>query len=231
MTMCGRYSLVCIDDLGNRFRVFNPMIGARSRFNIAPGATMPVVVGGDTSALVTMQWGLIPHWTPATGTARPLINARAETLAEKASFRHLVAKNRCLVPASGYFEWKTEGRHKTPYYFSLPENPCFAFAGLFDVWHDPNGRTVASYTIITTEPNALSAPIHNRMPVILAREHEEQWLSREAPDAGLLQQILAPYPDQGMSTVPVSPLVNNPAIDDERVIAPVDSFSTQTEFV
>jgi putative SOS response-associated peptidase YedK len=228
--MCGRYSLVCIDDLGNRFRVFNPMIGARSRFNIAPGAAMPVIVGGEASALVMMQWGLIPHREKGTGTVRPLINARAETLAEKPSFRHLIADKRCLVPASGYFEWKTEGHRKTPFYFSLPSSPCFAFAGLYDEWHDPHGKNIATYTIITTAPNALSAPIHNRMPAILSRENEVRWLSREAPAAGQLNEILVPYPDQEMAVTPVSPLVNNPAIDDERVIAPVHSFGTPTEY-
>jgi len=227
--MCGRYSLVCIDDLGNRFRVFNPMIGARSRFNIAPGAAMPVIVGGEASALVTMQWGLIPHLPKDSGTVRPLINARAETLLENPSFRHLIANKRCLVPASGYFEWKTEGHRKTPFYFSLPASPCFAFAGLYDEWHDPQGKKIATYTIITTEPNALSAPIHNRMPVILSRENEVRWLSRESPDAGQLNEILAPYPDHEMAVIPVSPLVNNPSIDDERVIEPVGSFCRQTE--
>ncbi len=179
--MCGRYSLVCIDELGNRFRVFNPMIGARSRFNIAPGVAMPVVVGGESPAIVMMQWGLIPHREKSTGTVRPLINARAETLTEKLSFRHLIANKRCLVPASGYFEWKTEGHRKMPFYFSLPKSPLFAFAGLYDEWHDPDGKKIATYTIITTEPNAISAPIHNRMPVILSRENEVRWLSGEAP--------------------------------------------------
>jgi len=223
--MCGRYSLVCIDDLGNRFRVFNPMLGARSRFNIAPGNEMPVIVGAEKNELVLMRWGLIPHWTQDIKSTRPLINARAETLAEKPSFRNLITRSRCLVPASGFFEWKTEGRRKTPFYFSLTGRQCFAFAGLFDEWHDPAGKKIASYTIITTVPNDLVAHVHNRMPAILTPENEVRWLSRDVFDTGQIMDILAPYPSEEMKIVPVSPLVNNPTIDDERVITPVNSFS------
>jgi putative SOS response-associated peptidase YedK len=223
--MCGRYSLVCIDDLGNRFRVFNPMIGARSRFNIPPGNEMPVIVREKESELVMMHWGLVPHWAKGQKTTKPLINARAETLAEKPSFRNLLATHRCLVPASGFFEWKTEGHRKTPFYISLKENPCFAFAGLYDGWHDPAGKT-ATYTIITTAPNELVATIHTRMPVILKQEDEERWLSGETITAGHLSDILAPYPSGEMAMYPVSSLVNNPAIDDERVISPLNSLDT-----
>ena len=223
--MCGRYSLVCIDDLGNRFRVFNPMLGARSRFNIVPGNEMPVIVGAEKNELVLMRWGLIPHWTQDIKSTRPLINARAETIAEKPSFRNLITSSRCLIPASGFFEWKTEGHRKTPFYISLTGRQCFAFAGLFDEWYDPAGKKISSYTIITTVPNDLVAHVHNRMPAILTLENEVRWLSRDVLDTGQIKDILAPYPSGDMTIVPVSPLINNPAIDDERVIAPVNSFS------
>lgn len=224
--MCGRYSLVCIDDLGNRFRVFNPLIGARSRFNISPRNEMPVIVRGQETELVMMQWGLIPHWVQGQKPAKPLINARAETLAEKSSFRSLLANHRCLVPATGFFEWKTEGHRKTPFYISLKGSPCFAFAGLYDTWHDPTGKKTDTYTIITIVPNELVANIHNRMPAILKREDEERWLSGESFTVGNLNDILAPYPPGEMTMYPVSPLLNNPVIDDERVIAPLNSLDT-----
>ena len=224
--MCGRYSLVCIDDLGNRFRVYNPMIGARSRFNIPPGNEMPVIVRKKENELVMMQWGLVPHWAQGQKPAKPIINARAETLAEKPSFRNLLANHRCLVPATGFFEWKTEGHRKTPFYISLKGSPCFAFAGLYDDWHGPAGKKTATYTIITTAPNELVATIHSRMPAVLKREDEERWLSGETFSAGQPGDILAPYPAGEMAMVPVSPLVNNPAIDDERVIAPLTSLDT-----
>lgn len=224
--MCGRYSLVCIDDLGNRFRVFNPLIGTRSRFNIPPGSESPVVVRAKENEFVMMQWGLVPHWVQGQKPAKPLINVRAETLSEKPSFRNLLANHRCLVPATGFFEWKTEGHRKTPFYVSLKGSQCFAFAGLYDEWHDPAGKKTATYTIITTVPNELVANIHNRMPVILKREDEERWLSGESFTASHLNDIFAPYPPGEMVMFPVSSLVNNPAIDDERVIAPLNSLDT-----
>ncbi len=223
--MCGRYSLICIDDLGNRFRVFNPMLGARSKFNIAPGTRQPVIVqeaGGRE--LVQMQWGLVSHRTKDLKTAHPIINARAETLAEKPSFASLLKTKRCLIPASGFFEWKHEGTKKIPFYMSVNDQPLFAFAGLYDEWHDPTGTLLATYTIITTEPNPLMATVHNRMPVILAQEHEERWLTGESQDSGQLKAMLAPYPAEKMALHPVSPLVNVPSADDERVIRPVVSL-------
>ncbi len=229
--MCGRYSLVCIDDLGNRFRVFNPLIGARSRFNIPPGNEMPVIVRAQENELVMMQWGLVSHRAQGQKPVKPLINARAEALAEKPSFRSLLANHRCLVPATGYFEWKTEGHRKTPFYISLKGSPCFAFAGLYDEWHDPAGKKIATYTIITTPPNELVAGIHNRMPAILKQEDEERWLSCETFTAGHLRDILAPYPPGEMARFPVFPLVNNPTIDDEQVIAPLNSLDTYTEYM
>lgn len=223
--MCGRYSLICIDDLGNRFRVFNPMLGTRSKFNIAPGTWQPVIVqraGGRE--LVQMQWGRVSHRTKDLKDAHPVINARAETLAEKPSFASLLKTERCLVPASGFFEWKHEGRRKIPFYIHLPDQPLFAFAGLYDEWHDPAGTLLATYTIITTEPNPLMATVHNRMPVILAQEHEERWLTGESKDYGQLNVMLAPYPAEKMAMHPVSPLVNVPSADDERVVRPVVSL-------
>jgi putative SOS response-associated peptidase YedK len=229
--MCGRYSLIFIDDLGNRFRVFNPMIGLRSRFNIAPGNEMPVIVNddvhGDKKNLVMMKWGLVPHWTRDIRSAKRSINARAESLAEKPSFAGLLKKRRCLVPASGFFEWKKEGTKKIPYYINLPENPLFAFAGLYDLWNDPEGNPLLTYTIITVEPNELVAKVHNRMPSILSREHEDLWLSKTSLNAMDLKEILAPYPAENLLMYPVSPRVNTPDTDDERVIQPMDSSDRQ----
>jgi putative SOS response-associated peptidase YedK len=155
----------------------------------------------------------------------PIVNARAESLAEKPSFTPLLKKRRCLVPASGFFEWKHEGAKKIPFYIRVNDQPLFAFAGLYDEWHDPAGTVPATYAIITTEPNALLVPVHHRMPVILAQEHEEQWLSGEQPDAGQLREMLAPYPAEKMAMHPVSPLVNTPSADDERVIRPLPGLT------
>jgi putative SOS response-associated peptidase YedK len=229
--MCGRYSLIFIDDLGNRFRVFNPMIGLHSRFNIAPGNEMPVIINDDEHSdkwnLVMMKWGLVPHWTRDIRSAKRSINARAESLAEKPSFAGLLKNRRCLVPASGFFEWKKEGTKKIPYYINLPKSPLFAFAGLYDQWNDPAGNPLLTYTIITVEPNELVAKVHNRMPSILLRENEERWLSKTSLSTGALKEILTPFPAENLSLYPVSPLVNTPDTDDERVIQPMDSSYRQ----
>jgi len=222
--MCGRYSLIGIDDLGNRFRVFNPSIGFRSHFNIAPGSMNPVIVQHDRAEMVMMQWGLIPHWAKDIRTMQHPINARAEGLAEKPMFRGLLKDKRCLIPASGFYEWKKELKHKIPFYLHLKDEPVFAFAGLYDMWHTPAGEGYATYTIITTGPNDLMAPIHNRMPAILRREDEDHWVSGEALSAPDLNGILAPYPAGRMEAYPVSPLVNNPGNNDERLIRPLQGL-------
>jgi putative SOS response-associated peptidase YedK len=229
--MCGRYSLVCIDDLGNRFRVHNPMIGSRSRFNIAPGNEMPVIIRKETSEFVLMQWGLVPHWTKNLKIAQKPINARAETLGEKPMFAPLLKHGRCLVPASGFYEWKMEGKRKFPFYFHLPESPLFAFAGLYDTWKQPDGTLLSTYTIITCEPNGLLAGVHNRMPVILSRENEERWLSHDPLTSGDLTAILTPYPAPAMAKVPVPDLVNNLSVDDERLVQPLASNVCRQTFL
>jgi putative SOS response-associated peptidase YedK len=223
--MCGRYSLLCIDDLGNRFRVYNPMIGAPSRFNIAPGSGMPVIRCGKHHELSLMRWG-----GGFSGGQRPAsvplpINARSETLTTSPLFRPLLENGRCLVPASGFYEWKEEGRRTVPFYFRLPEHPLFAFAGLYDTRQSPDGTPSAVYTILTCAPNTLVAEVHSRMPVILSRENEDWWLSPDPPAAQDLSGILVPYPAAAMARVPVAGLVNDPALDDERVIRPLRGLS------
>jgi putative SOS response-associated peptidase YedK len=224
-TMCGRYSLVFIDDLGNRFRVINPMIGARSRFNIVPGNEMPVIIHQEKNELVMMKWGLVPHWTQDITLAQRPINARAETLSEKPSFKELLQNRRCLVPASGFFEWKKEGKKTIPFYIHLPNTKLFAFAGLYDQWAGSDGNLIRTYTIVTTAPNELVAKVHNRMPSILLPEHEDRWLSKTPLNAGALNEILAPFPAENMSMYPISSLVNTPDVDDERIIRPLNSLT------
>ena len=219
--MCGRYSLICTDDLGNRFRVHLPTIGCRSRFNVAPSQTMPVVVQRGEIELVQMVWGLVPHWARDPAAARRPINARAETLAERPMFRGLLKRNRCLVPASGFYEWKKDGGRKTPYYLRLKDDAIFAFAGLYDVWHDADGAPLATYTIVTTAANEVVAPVHDRMPVILGRDDEERWIAGEPLQEEELRDLLRPYPAGSMEVYPVSTRVNSPVSDDPALIEPL----------
>jgi putative SOS response-associated peptidase YedK len=182
---------------------------------------MPVIVNDGQVSMVLMAWGLLPHWANSLqGSNRP-INARAETLTEKPLFRGLLKQHRCLIPASGFFEWKRAGSRRQPYYFHLNESPLFAFAGLYDVWHGADGKAYPTYTIITTEANDLVSPIHNRMPVILRPEDEGRWLASTPPAPDEVQAILRAYPSEAMEAYPVSPRVNSPAEDDERLIARV----------
>jgi putative SOS response-associated peptidase YedK len=219
--MCGRYSLIVIDDLGKRFRIFDPTLGIRSHFNIAPSQMMPVIVQHEQVEMVMMQWGLIPHWVKDPKKSMHPINAKAETLAESPMFCGLLKNKRCLVPASGFYEWKKEGTRKIPYYIHLKESSLFAIAGLYDVWYDARNEAHPTYTIITTDANDLVAPLHNRMPVILNQEHENRWLAGDAPSADEMKNLLRPYPANEMDVYPVSSQVNSPAADDEKLIRPL----------
>jgi len=220
--MCGRYSLIFIDDLGKRFRVFIPILGIKSHFNIAPSQIMPVIVQREHVEMVMMQWGLIPHWMKDPKKSMHPINAKAETLAEKPMFCGLLKNKRCLIPASGFYEWKKDGTRKIPYYIHLKDSPLFAFAGLYDVWYDACNEAHLTFTIITTDANELVAPLHDRMPVILKEEDENRWLTGDAPTIDEMKKVLDPYPPSEMEAYPVSSRVNRPDDDDEQLIQPLN---------
>jgi putative SOS response-associated peptidase YedK len=207
--MCGRYVLAEINALAARFGVADDLPSVAPRYNVAPTQTMPVVVKHSPNSLVLMRWGLVPSWAKEGKTEQTLINARAETLAQKPTFRRLLASQRCIVPASGFYEWQQTGAGKVPHYIGLKDEPLFGFAGLYDHWTDAQGAEVLSYTIITTAPNALMAPIHNRMPAILGRDEEEFWLNPDETEAERLLPLLKPYPAEQMKATPVSRAVNN----------------------
>ncbi|HEY7347185.1 MAG TPA: SOS response-associated peptidase [Ktedonobacterales bacterium] len=207
--MCGRYVLAEIEALAGRFNVEAQLPPVAARYNVAPTQTMPVIVKHSPNQLVLMRWGLQPSWAREGKAESALINARAETLAQKRTFRQLLSSRRCLVPASGFYEWQQTGSGKVPHYISLKDERLFAFAGLYDHWTDEQGQDVYSYTIITTAPNALMAAIHNRMPAILRREEEESWLNPDETEAERLLPLLKPYPAEMMQAAAVSRAVNN----------------------
>jgi putative SOS response-associated peptidase YedK len=222
--MCGRYSLICIDDLGNRFRVFDPTLGCRSKFNVAPSQMMPVIIQREKIEMIMMQWGLIPHGVKNPQESPHPINARAETLMETPIFRDLLLKNRCLIPASGFYEWLNEGTRKIPFYIHVREHPIVAFAGLYDVWQDSDGNTHPTFTIVTTDANTLVSCLHERMPVILRQEDETRWLSGDVPTGDEMREMLGSYRPGEMEAYPVSSRVNSPAEDDERLIQPLPTL-------
>ena len=219
--MCGRFTLAV--DINTIARVFNAAIpsalNTEARYNIAPQQNVLTVMRDETTHLDLLRWGLIPSWAKDESTGSKMINARAETLAEKPSFKRLLHSKRCLLVADGFYEWKKEQGGKTPMYITLRDKEPFAFAGLWDTWRDADGQEIRTCTIITTEPNELVASIHNRMPVILPPKVREEWLDPGLHDDRILLPLLAPYPAEEMSARPVSRLVNNPRYEGAELIA------------
>jgi putative SOS response-associated peptidase YedK len=190
-------------------------IKTEPRFNIAPTQNVLAVVSDPSPRFELLRWGLIPSWAKDPKIANSLINARAETLAEKPSFRVPLRRQRCLVLADGFFEWKTlpGQKHKQPVYIRLKSREPFAFAGLWDKWTAPDGQAVKTCSIITTEPNDLMRPIHNRMPVILAPPFLPTWIAPGELPPATVRSCLQPYDAGQMEAFPVSPMVNNPRVD------------------
>lgn len=222
--MCGRFTLTLeAGALQQAFPEYTLPAGTRPRFNIAPG--QPVLAVPNTPALQAdfFVWGLIPSWAKDPSIGARLINARAETLAEKPSFRGPYRYRRCLLLADGFYEWQAApgSKVKTPYFIRLKSGQPFTFAGLWEEWHAPDGSLVRSCAIITTAPNALMAALHERMPVILPPAAREAWLDPAPRRPESLQSLLAPYPAEEMSAYPVSSLVNRPENDRPELIRPL----------
>ena len=199
------------------------------RYNITPSQSVPVIVRNeDRNEAKLMKWGLVPSWAPDPTIGNRMINARAETLLEKPSFRNLVSQRRCLVPADGFYEWRREGNRKVPVWIQLKKKEPFAFAGLWDSWRNPQeGDVLNTFTVITTDPNALVRPIHNRMPVIYDAAMGRQWLEEHSYDRAMtLAAVLRPWPSEYMEAWDVSPMVNAPANDGPECIQPVSQIRT-----
>ncbi len=218
--MCGRFTLVSpFAVVTERFGAAAPA-GLRPRYNIAPGQDILCVVADGARRIEPMRWGLIPFWAKDPSIGNRLINARAETLAVKPSFRGAFAKRRCLIAADGFYEWRRAGRRKVPVYLFLRSRKPFGFAGLYEVWKAPDGREIRTCTIVTTGANDLVRPIHDRMPVIVPAALEDRWLDCAERDRGLLESVLTPYPAGEMDAYEVTPSVNNAAHDGPDCILP-----------
>lgn len=224
--MCGRFILgVELPDLQEAFPVWSWPEAWTPRYNIAPTQPVAVVANNGEGRVEFFRWGLIPSWAKDPKIGNRMINARADTLAEKPSFRNAFRRRRCLIPADGFYEWRREkGGGKTPMVVRLKGGQPFAFAGLWEVWRPkeaPEAEPLLTCTIITTEPNELAATIHNRMPVIMPRQAYDLWLNPAERDPGELQELLGPYPAEEMEAYPVSTLVNNPVNDVPECIQPL----------
>jgi len=208
--MCGRYTLTVDAAVLAELFDLDPLTDLAPRYNIAPTQTAPIVrsTRGERE-WAEARWGLIPPWSKDASIGSRLINARAETAAEKPSFRVAFASRRCLVPADGFYEWVKTPGGKQPHHIRFADRRPFAFAGLWEAWNDPEGDTVESYTILTTTPNALVAPLHTRMPVVLEPGRYDDWLQPAPLSRALTDELLVPYPGDGLEAVPVSTAVNS----------------------
>lgn len=222
--MCGRFTLTASPQEIERAFDLDETPRLEPRFNIAP--TQPVATIDQDAAgrrvLRLRRWGLVPYWAKEPGIGARLINARAETAAEKPAFRDALKHRRCLVPADGFYEWgDTRSGPRQPYHVARPDRGCFAMAGLFERWRAPGGGWLDTCTVLTVPANARLASIHGRMPAILAPEDTASWLDPRLRDPRLLHALLAPCPDAELEPVPVSRRVNRAEVDDPACIAPL----------
>lgn len=219
--MCGRYAFATDQKkIRSQFRVGNLNGEPPKNYNVAPSQAVPILrIQKDKRCELSLaHWGLVPFWAKDKKMAQYTINARAETIREKPSFRHCIRRQRCIVPASGFFEWHTLGQLKQPHYISMSDQSLMAMAGLWDKWEGPEG-IVESCTIITTTANSFMQPIHHRMPVFLNQQNYNSWLdtSNEHPDE-LLRQPKSEY----LQSWPVSSAVGNVRHNSPDLIAPVN---------
>ena len=227
--MCGRF--VSKAEKKKIEKEFNVKIGDESltapRFNIAPTQMIAAIAEIKNLREVSpFKWGLVPSWAKDDSIGNKLINARAETLREKPPFREAFRSRRCIIPASGFYEWqKTSKGVKQPFYFYLKDKEIFGFAGLWEEWLDKEtGELTETCTIITTEANEVLKPIHDRMPVILKNDDYDFWLDEKVKDTSKLQNLLVPYPAKEMDSHAVSRSINNPAANSEELITPLNSL-------
>lgn len=220
--MCGRYTLhTSVERLIEHFHLRQAQEIA-SRFNTAPSQDIPAIRGdSQNKELAMLRWGLIPGWAKEEKTGYSMINARAETVAIKPAFRSAFRYRRCLVPADGFYEWKSVAGKKQPYYIHRRDNEVFAFAGLWEHWKGEGGKSIESCTIIVTVANDLIQPIHDRMPVILEPAAYDTWLDPQNHDGSVLVGLLKPYSAEKLEAYPVSPRVNSPTNDDSDCTAPL----------
>lgn len=221
--MCGRFTLIALADLSHYFPWINPPEAGMPRYNIAP--SQPVLAGvakKDRFEFDWLLWGLVPPWAKDPAVGSRMINARAETLTQRPAYRNAFKRRRCLIPADGFYEWKKAGAARIPHYFRMRDRSVFAFAGLYEHWADDQGNELSTCTLITTSPNELVRPIHDRMPAILAPADHRRWLTAPPEVVEELQAMLRPYPAGQMTVHAVGRDVGNPRNDSPRCVEPVE---------
>jgi putative SOS response-associated peptidase YedK len=229
--MCGRYRLSRRKQLVDEY--FGSVSGEEEwnpRYNVAPTQTVPVIRQNPKEPvreLSLMRWGLVPSWAKDSSVAAMMINARSETASTKPAFRDALKSRRCLIPADAFYEWQKTGKAKQPYCFEVDEGELFAFEGIWDRWKDPSGNALETCSILTTSPNAVTSPVHDRMPVILDPDSYDLWLDPGMKDVSAVSELLKPCDARLMRCYPISTRINHVANDDEECSAPVELAQTQ----
>jgi putative SOS response-associated peptidase YedK len=220
--MCGRYSFAPELKVVNEHYKINVDEGKiRANYNCAPSQSLPVISNDKPAELSFYHWGLIPFWAKDKRIGYKMINARGETLREKPSYRNAYKQRRCLIPADAFYEWKKPAgsKAKIPYRIFVREQGIFSMAGLWEEWKDEQKQPIRSFTIVTVEPNAMMAEIHNRMPLILEKADEQAWLTSDNMEQ--IQSLIKPFPAGRMDAYPISSLVNSPANNSPEIAEPV----------
>jgi len=232
--MCGRYRLSRRKQLVEKHFATDPWEDDWTpRYNIAPTQPVPVIrqdAKEPVRCLSLVRWGLIPSWAKDASGAARMINARSENASTLPAFRDALRLRRCLVPADGFYEWRRIGKAKQPFCFEVHDGQLFAFAGLWDRWRDASGTVLETCSILTTTPNAVTRPIHDRMPVIVDPEAYDLWLDPGMKDTHVVSDMLRPYDARQIRCYPVSTRVNHTAIDDEECSQPLERASQHSLF-
>ena len=222
--MCGRYNITYdIDELLGDLDLLMPDFEFEPRYNIAPSQRLPIISSDAPKELKLYRWGLVPFWAKDPKIGYKMINARGETIAQKPAFRNAYKKRRCLIPATGFYEWQKTATGKQPMHIHLTTGKVMTFAGLWEIWEDAEEREMRSFTIITTTPNELMAPIHDRMPVIVAQEDRADWLNTDLPPEEV-QHLVKPFPDGYLQADRISTKVNSPRNEGPEILDGPDTL-------
>ncbi|MCK4339580.1 MAG: SOS response-associated peptidase [Candidatus Cloacimonetes bacterium] len=229
--MCGRFSRrMTTEEIAESFEAGQILCDLEPSYNVAPSQDVVAIINGEDKKLVTFKWGLIPYWSKDPSVGYKMINARAESISEKPSFKLPLKSKRCLIIADGFYEWRKEQGNKIPMFFHLKSHKPFGFAGLYDNWTSIDGEKISTCTIITTDANELMKQIHYRMPVILPKEKESIWIDSNIHDIDILLPILKPYDSNLMEMYEVSRFVNSPKNNSKECIQPIQLFSNKPAF-
>lgn len=222
--MCGRFTLHIPPELLAEIFGLASIHAYPPSYNVAPAQQVPVIrtfADNGRRELAFLHWGLVPSWAREPSMGSRMINARAETIWEKPAFRHAIRYRRCIVPASGFFEWQEEGGKKQPLYLRIRESPIMGLAGIWEKWNTPEEALLETFAILTTTSNQLIEPIHDRMPVILHPREYDLWLDREVTAPEMLKRLYHPYPSELLDICRVSDLVNSPRNNSPACIEPL----------